>query len=91
MTEALAPCAPSPSISAITRVFARYAGEGWGGGWPCEDLLVAPLPVPPPSRLRACPLPASLKVTKPRQAGVWSGEGTHEPLHRSLWDRGHHQ
>src|SRR5262245_7688753 len=26
-----------------------------------------------PSRLRACPLPAKLKITKPRQAGVWLG------------------
>jgi hypothetical protein len=26
-------------------------------------------------RRRACPLPATLKVTKPRQAGVWLGEG----------------
>jgi len=32
-----------------------------------------PLPTPPPAGLRACPLPADLKVTKPRQAGVWLG------------------
>jgi hypothetical protein len=34
-----------------------------------------PPPQPSPSRLRACPLPANLRVTKPRQAGVWLGEG----------------
>src|SRR6516165_920742 len=34
-----------------------------------------PHPQPLPSRLRACPLPASLKMTKPRQAGVWLGRG----------------
>ncbi len=34
-------------------------------------------PQPLPSRLRACPLPAKLKVTKPRQAGVWLGRGAH--------------
>jgi hypothetical protein len=32
-----------------------------------------PPPQPSPSRLRACPLPASPNVTKSRQAGVWLG------------------
>src|SRR5215813_8787049 len=36
-----------------------------------------PHPQPLPGRLRACPLPADLKVTKPRQAGVWLGRGAH--------------
>src|SRR5260370_33118789 len=35
--------------------------------------MARPPPQPLPSRLRACPLPAILKVTKPRQAGVWLG------------------
>ena len=32
-----------------------------------------PTPTPLDSRLRAYPLPANLKVTKPRQAGLWEG------------------
>jgi hypothetical protein len=61
------PCsAPSP-----------LAGEGGGGGWlRTQSFLGDPPPCPSPGRLRACPLPAKLKVTKPRQAGVWLGEGT---------------
>ena len=39
-----------------------------------------PTPNPSPSRLRACPLPADLELTKPRQAGVWFGEGSRPSL-----------
>src|SRR5712691_3308998 len=55
----------------------RWGGVGGGGGE--IDALALPHALPPPqpspSRLRACPLPANQKVTKPRQAGVWLGEG----------------
>src|SRR5258707_7721666 len=59
-------------------------GGGLGRGW-CREILVAPpaqnrttpTPNPSPSRLRACPPPANLKATKPRQAGVWLGRGAH--------------
>src|SRR5262249_33312592 len=53
-------------------------GEGLGVGVARLDappLAIRTTPHPSPSRLRACPLPAKLKVTKPRQAGVWLGEG----------------
>jgi hypothetical protein len=69
---------PSSALSPL-------AGEGWGGGWLwAHSFLGHPPPCPSPSRLRACPLPANLRVTKPRQAGVWLGEGT-------LWRESSHK
>src|SRR6266478_2437804 len=57
-------------------------GEGLGvgvvrfcAGGATEISLHHPPPQPSPSRLRACALPANLKVPKPRQARVWVGEG----------------
>src|SRR5262249_42946424 len=52
----------------------RAKRAGWGA---CGRPLTDPRPQPLPSRLRACPLPANLKGTKPRQAGVWLGRGVH--------------
>jgi hypothetical protein len=40
--------APSPSISAFTRVFAALCGGGVGRGWTRENPRVGPLPVSPP-------------------------------------------
>src|SRR6516164_4587409 len=51
-------------------------GRGWGWGSVSgspHDPHPARFAPTLPSRLRACPLPANLKVTKPRQAGVWLG------------------
>src|SRR5262249_17536758 len=65
-------------------------GEGLGVGSLFVDAArpttTPPPPQPSPSRLRACPLPAILKMTEPRQAGVRLGEGAHRvcgPLIRS--------
>ncbi len=57
------------------------AGEGGGAvkirmAPPAKESLY-PRPQRLPSRLRACPLPANPKVTKPGQAGVWLGRGAH--------------
>src|SRR5215813_8258382 len=57
-----------------------WGGVGGGGrailrSWRHRHLAAPPPPHPSPSRLRACPLPANFSVTKPRQAGVWLGEG----------------
>src|SRR5262245_40971700 len=49
---------------------------GAGGGGRCWSTRLAPQQRPPsPSRLRPCPLPAIIRVTKPRQAGGLVGEG----------------
>src|SRR5207245_7146832 len=63
-------CAACASLAALRR--------GGGGAVMLESVAkMDPHPQPLPSRLRACPLPANLKVTKPRQAGVWLGRGAH--------------
>jgi hypothetical protein len=62
------PCsAPSPSISAFTRVFAALCGGGVGSGWTRENPRVGPLPVPPPQAGEGtlCPEP-SLKLERER-------------------------
>src|SRR5262249_10149808 len=55
-------CAPLPLV-----------GRGWGWGSVLEHAPCATTTTPSPSRLRACPLPAIIRVTKPRQAGGWLG------------------
>ena len=63
----------------VVFVIGAFPSPLWGGvrgGGDCVRQRRCP-PQPSPSRLRACPLPANLKMTKPRQAGVWLGEGAH--------------
>src|SRR5436190_21665493 len=61
-------CAACASLAALRR--------GGGGAVMLESVSkMDPHPQPLPSRLRACPFPVNLKVTKPRQAGVWLGRG----------------
>src|SRR6266446_8987372 len=70
------------TLDGRSRVNPTSAGEGLGvgvvrfcAGGATEISLHHPPPQPSPTRLRACALPANLKVPKPRQAGVWVGEG----------------
>src|SRR5262249_56830640 len=68
------------SAGELSRLPPPLVGERWGGGRSYGGKGVrqwGPHPQPLPGRLRACPLPADPKVTKPRQAGVWlAGEHT---------------
>ena len=70
------PCGEGRRTQASLRSLRKLgcAAPGWGS---CGDPPTDPHPQPLPSRLRACPLPANLKVTKPEQAGVWLGRGAH--------------
>src|SRR5262249_47776178 len=61
--------APSPGSVFTLPLVGRVASEASRVGvvrW----VTARPPPPTPPSRLRACPLPANLNVFKPRQAGV---------------------
>src|SRR5712692_3698069 len=79
---------PPTNGAAISARSPPPCGEGLGVGAVVGGRISRnnydPPPRPCPSRLRACPLPAILSVTKPRQAGVWLEEGAHRVcrLHR---------
>src|SRR5262249_57474327 len=77
---------PGRVLSCASRAGPTCVGGGRGGGWRAEAMIAplvkepqGPHPQPLPSRLRACPLPPDLNVTKPRHAGVWLG-GEHTDL-----------
>jgi hypothetical protein len=61
--------------AAATWPLAARAVEGQGGGTEYDRIFQVTPSSPSPRRLRACPLPASLRVAKPRQPGAWLGEG----------------
>src|SRR5262245_7877030 len=64
-----------PTLPLVGRVASDASRVGVVGRGRISRSKSDPPSHPLPTRLRACPLPASLKKTKPRQAGNWLGRG----------------